>query len=551
MARMIPAHPRADASRRNHAIFEVFRTELSDQWTAIHGAAWVARVGRDGTLHDGQVDWVLAHRDYGILALNLIEGGLLCDPSAQSWTVPGPDGVLRRIADPYASARTSSVALVGKLGEHPQALPSQPSHGYGVLIPDALVPPRGFAAHASADITIDRQGFSRLAESVVQLAQRWAIKAPATGNAPTRWWWQALEDLFLAPREARTLLNQRLADDHAAMVALSPQQFGVLDLLGRVRRQTVYGPAGTGKTLLAMPKARLLARQGMRVLLTCYNKALGQHMRQAMADEPGVTTAHFHEACYEVGGLDRSKVKAPQGPDAAVRLFFDAELPQRMQQAGQQNGPAFDAVIVDEAQDFLASYWRALDAWLINPEQAVRYLFYDDAQRLRPDAAPVPGADQALVLTTNWRNTQAIHAHLALVEPAMASARCLAPPGVAVQHELGRPNPGRALKRVLQRLCGEGGVKPADVVVLTGRSSKQSIYRDFEEVLKPWRLRVGDSDGQILLTSIQAFKGMEAPVVVLTELDHLTSAEARVLHYVGASRATALLVIMDDAEVTP
>jgi hypothetical protein len=122
---------------------------------------------------------------------------------------------------------------------------------------------------------------------------------------------------------------------------------------------------------------------------------------------------------------------------------------------------------------------------------------------------------------------------------------------VAVQHEPGRPNPGRALKRVLQRLCGEGGVKPADVVVLTGRSSKQSIYRDFEEVLKPWSLRIGDTDGQILLSSIQAFKGMEAPVVVLTELDHLTSAEARVLHYVGASRATALLVIMDDAEVTP
>lgn len=551
MARMIPAHPRAGASRRTTAIFEALRGDLGDQWTVIHGAAWVARVGRDGSLHDGEADWVLAHRDIGILVLHLVEGGLLCDPSASSWSVPGGDGGPRRIPDPYAAARTSARALLAKLAEHPQALPSQPSLGYGVLLPDALVPPRGFAAHAGADITIDRQGFARLAEAVAALAERWSSRAPATGNAPTRWWWQALEDLFLAPREARPLLHQRLAEDRAAMIALSPQQFAVLEMLSRVRRQTVYGPAGTGKTLLAMHKARLLARQGMRVLLTCYNKALGQHMRQALADEPRVTAAHFHEACYEVGGLDRAQLKAPAGPDAAVRQFFDVELPQRMWQAGQQRGAAFDALIVDEAQDFLGSYWRALDAWLVEPERAVRYLFYDDAQRLRPDAAPVPGADQALVLTTNWRNTQAIHAHLAAIEPAMADARCLAPPGLAVQHEPGRPNPGRALRRVLQRLCAEGGVAPSDVVVLTGRSGRQSIYRDFEEVLRPWTLRFGDSDGQILVRSIQAFKGMEAPVVVLTELDHLTSAEARVLHYVGASRATSLLVIMDDAEVAP
>lgn len=549
MARMIPAHPRAEASRRSKAIFEALRTDLSDQWTVIQGAAWVGRVNREGTLHDGQVDWLLAHRDYGILALNLVEGGLIFDPSAQSWTVPGPDGVPRRIGDPYALARSSSAALVAKLREHPQALPTLPCHGYGVLLPDALGPARGFAAHASADITIDRQGFFHLAESLVQLAQRWTVTAPPVGNAPTRWWWQALEDLFLAPRQARPLLSHRLADDQAAMIALSPQQLAVLDLLGRVRRQTVYGPAGTGKTLLAMHKARLLARQGMRVLLTCYNKALGQHMRQALADEPGVTAAHFHEACYEIAHLDRSQVKAPAA-ESAKRAFFDDELPRLVLESGLQHGPAFDALVVDEAQDFIASWWRALDAWLVHPDQAVRYLFYDDAQRLRLDAAPVPGADQALVLTTNWRNTQMIHAHLAQIEPAMASARCLAPPGVAVQHEPGRPNAGRALRRVLQRLCGEGGVAPADVVVLTGRSKKTTLYRDFSEVLSPWTLRIDDQPGDIRFSTIQAFKGMEAPVVILTELDHLTSAEARVLHYVGASRATSLLVVMDDAEVT-
>ncbi len=549
MARMIPAQPRSGSSARSIAIYEALRTGLTDQWTAVQGAAWVARVGRDGALHDGQADWVLANRDYGLLVLTLVEGGLRCDPSANAWTLPGPTGAAVAIADPYARGRISSEALLAKLAEHPQALPSRPSHGYGLLLPDALVPVRGFAPHAPAEITIDRQGFSRLAQSIEQLAKRWSSLAPATGNAPTRWWWQALEDLFLAPREARPLLTERLADDQAAMVALSPQQLSVLDMLSRVRCQTVYGPAGTGKTLLAMHKARQLARQGLRVLLTCYNKALGQHMRQAMSDQPGVFAAHFHEACYDLTGLDRNLVK-PTGDDRARRAFFDEELPRLVLERGQRNGPVFDALVVDEAQDFMGSWWHALDAWLVHPEQAIRYLFYDDAQRLRPDAAPVDGADQALVLMTNWRNTQAIHSYLTDIEPAMAAARCVAPPGVAVQHEPLRPNPGRALKRVLQRICADGGVRPEDVVVLSGRSPDKSQYRDYADQLLPWRLTAGDEPGQVRLRGIRAFKGMEARVVVLTELDHYTSAEARVLHYVGASRAMGLLVVMEDAKVT-
>lgn len=548
MARMIPTQPRAHSSTRSVSIFEALRSGLGDQWTVIQGAAWVARVGRDGALHDGEADWVLANRDYGILVLTLVEGGLRCDPSANTWSVPGPSGVQMAISDPYVRGRVSSEALLAKLAEHPQALPSRPSHGYGVLLPDAQVPVRGFTPHAPADITIDRQGFTRLSQSIEQLARRWAGLAPATGNAPTRWWWQALEDLFLAPREARPLLTERLADDQAAMIALSPQQLSVLEMLARVRRQTVYGPAGTGKTLLAMHKARQLSRQGMRVLLTCYNKALGQHMRHALADAPGVFAAHFHEACYDLTGLDRNLVK-PTGDERARREFFDVELPRMVLERGQRSAPIFDALVVDEAQDFLGTWWHALDAWLVHPDQAIRYLFYDDAQRLRPDAAAVDGADQALVLLTNWRNTQAIHGYLTEIEPAMAAARCVAPPGVAVQQETMRPNPGRALKRVLQRVCGDGGVRPQDVVVLTGRSSDKSIYRDYADLLLPWRLTLGDEPGHVRLRGVRAFKGMEAPVVILTELDHYTSAEARVLHYVGASRATALLVVMEDAKV--
>ncbi len=550
MAQMIPALPPAQASANVRTVYERLRTGLSDAWLVVCDAAWVGRVAKNGPLHDGRIEFVAAHPELGLLTLALVDGGLLYEPSSNRWLELGLDGASAAIPDPYARAEMACTALLRQLADHPAASPSQPAHGHGVLLLGAQCPRRGFAPHAPAEITIDRDRATSLAKQVAALAELWSQRQPATGNASSRGWWQALQDTFVAPRQARPLLWQRLADDQAGMIALGPQQMQVLDMLARVRQQAIFGPAGTGKTLLAMHKARLLARQGLRVLLTCYNKALGWHMRRALADCPGIVAGHFHELCYDLAGLDRDRFKAPDD-DRASRQFFDVELAEALQQAAATKGPLFDALVVDEAQDFLAPWWQALDAWLVEPHQAIRYVFFDDAQRLRPDAAPVRGAAEALTLTINWRNTQAIHTHLSGVEPVMAQARCAAPEGVAVQHENLRPNPGRALRRVLQRLCGEGGVRPDDVVVLTGRSPAQSIYRDFAELLRPWRLTAGDEPGLVRLRGARSFKGMEAPVVVLTELDHYPAEQARRLHYVGASRATALLVVMADAEVAP
>lgn len=544
MARLVPAQPRPGTSPRLVRMLEQLRTGLDDGWTLVHGASWVGRSRPQQPLQDGALDLLLAHPDRGIFGLQTVPGGLRHEPSGDRWSTA--DGT--RVPDPYRTAEQSVAVLLNKLAEHPGALPSRPSHGHGVILPDVVAPTRGFAPHAPADITLDLPACDHLPRAVERLAERWQRQQPAVGNAPSRWWWRALEDLFLMPREARVLLRHRIEQDQRDLVALSDQQLQVLDMLARVRRQAIYGPAGTGKTLLAMHKARLLARQGMRVLLTCYNKALGQHIHAAMADEPNVVALHFHELCYELAELDRDRLRAPDD-DRAKRGFFDEELAQRLLEGAGRTERRFDALIVDEAQDFLPLWWQALHAWLEDPARAVRYSFFDPAQRLRTDAAPVEGADEALTLLQNWRNTGHIHAHLSRVQPEVAAARCLGPPGPAVENEPLRPNPGRALRRVLGRVCGEGGVAVDDVVVLTGRNPSRSHLLDLQELLLPYRLTVTDDPGAVRLRGVQSFKGMEAPVVVLAELDHYPHDKLRQLHYIGASRATTMLVVLDDAAV--
>ena len=114
-----------------------------------------------------------------------------------------------------------------------------------------------------------------------------------------------------------------------------------------------------------------------------------------------------------------------------------------------------------------------------------------------------------------------------------------------------RPHARNGLRRVLQRVCGDGGVRPEDVVILTGRSPKNSHVWAGAADLAPIRLSDRAEPGCVRVVGINAFKGMEAPVVILTELNHLAPQKARQLHYIGASRAVHHLVVLDDAVVQP
>lgn len=529
-------------------VYDRLARGLDEHWTVVHGAPWVGRARPGEPLRDGEAAFVVAHPAHGLLVLEVQGGGLRFEPSSGTWTRTDATGSLDVIPDPYRTAAHAAEAIVAKLGEHPLASSSRPTFGHGVVLPDIQVPGRGFAPHAPADITLDLRQRDKLADGVVLLLQRWGKNHPPLGLDPNSWWWRAFEDLFLAPREARVLLRDRIHQDRERMIELSEPQLRVLDMLARRRRQAVHGTAGTGKTLLAIRKAELLARQGERVLLTCYNKALGHHLRDALAHVPNVKALHFHELCFDLADLQRRGIEVPQGSKAA-QYFYDVELAQHLMHAAEERGITFDALVVDEAQDFLPSWWRALDALFADPERSIRYCFFDQAQRLRADAAPVQGADEAFELVVNWRNTRAIHEHLAQVEPRMRTAECAAPPGLPVDIEPLRPTYARALVRVLTRLCGQGGVQPDEIVLLTGRAAPTArAVRDAAQLL-PFRVTTGDELGAVRVRGVHAFKGMEAPIVILTELQHHPRERVRQLHYIGASRATSHLVILADALV--
>ena len=107
-----------------------------------------------------------------------------------------------------------------------------------------------------------------------------------------------------------------------------------------------------------------------------------------------------------------ARPKAPTNRCATSETvqFWEHDLPLQMTDLAAQLEPGhrFDAIVVDEAQDFADAWWDPLLAALIDDETGGIYVFTDEGQRVfsRHGSPPVPLVP--LVLDHNLRNTRQI-----------------------------------------------------------------------------------------------------------------------------------------------
>jgi hypothetical protein len=165
-------------------------------------------------------------------------------------------------------------------------------------------------------------------------------------------------------------------EDEAAQNHLTERQSVLLQATLSLPRIRFTGGAGSGKTWLAVEKARMLSKQGKRVGLCCYNKGLGQHLQDRVEtwrrQAKPVFTGEFHEYVRGLGV-----------PDGQGQDYFDVEMPRLLKElaAGMEPHEQLDAVIVDEEQDFAPLWWDALLACTTDPNAGEVYAFMDETGR--------------------------------------------------------------------------------------------------------------------------------------------------------------------------
>ena len=337
---------------------------------------------------------------------------------------------------------------------------------------------------------------------------------------------------LLAPTVTiRSTLHTRAATAVLRQVTLTEQQRNAMGLLRCLDRVWITGSAGTGKTVLAVERARQIAADGRTVLLLCFNAPLAQRLRSQVEDYPRVTAGSFHRFAAE-----RS---APRPVGMSDRKWFDHVLPANAFATCIDDGVRWDAIIIDEGQDFLPDWVAMLEQLLQDDGRGILVLFSDENQNLfRPSGAgglpevPIP-------LDINCRNTPEINVRA--LAPLGLSGVC-AEAASGIEPTLIRVARGQLLTHVrkeLHRIVVHERVDVADVVVLS--PSRTFVNGLVGTRLGRWDV-VGVFGNGLVCETIQRFKGLEALAVILALPDEGPFDSK--LAYVGMSRARAILSVI-------
>lgn len=540
MARMYPNQLDPDTeSPAERLLYQSFREGLDDSYTVFHSVAWQALDG-NRRRRDGEADFVIAHPDRGILVLEVKGGGIEYDAQTRRWYSRSGDGRLHSIHDPFVQARTSKYTLRDLLAGM-SGSPDYPINlGHAVAFPDVLVGAQFLGPDRTREIVLDRSDLINLSGWVGACLAYWRGELHRRESAPTGIVVSNLMSILGRSWELRPKLWGDFLLEQNELIRLTEEQYRLLSSLNRHRRAAICGCAGSGKTMLAVEKAVRLAQQGFKTLLTCYNKNLAADLRASVGTTDNLDIVHFHELCHQ--WAERAEM-VPEGP--IDTKFFEVKLPDALLAALDVLPDRYDAIVVDEGQDFCDNYWLPLQYLLHDPDHGILYIFYDDNQRLYVPSGTFPIQSPPVGLTVNCRNTQRVHQVVVRFYEAESYPDVLGPQGRPV--ELVRYTDAAGLRAellaYLERLVHEESVPTDEIAVLGFTNKRIRQFWSDEWLSMEWP----PAPGKVHCSTVHAFKGLERAVIVLAGLEGWMPENFPNLDqvlYVGASRARNHLAVL-------
>ncbi|MDL2288101.1 NERD domain-containing protein [Oscillospiraceae bacterium OttesenSCG-928-F05] len=532
MAKMIPAHEDDfNNSFGERQVFAALRDGLPDDYTVFHSFRWNRRA-ESGRIEWGETDFTVFHPAQGFLVIEVKSGGIILEDGR--WQYERTDNHKRYpMKDPLEQAGRTTY-MIKRLAE--EALSggdycwAEPVVWFPSISDRALVSAMPNTYHPEIvfmDWALDH------AKQAVDNAYRFYDSARRTRLSPES---EKRVINALAPAfSAVPSLGALYAEQEHDFLRLTAEQNGLLDYLEEQPTAVIQGSAGTGKTLLAVEKARRLSEDG-RVLFLCFNRFLMEELRRK---NQGTAIAFYNLPSLMVRETGFSGTPT------------DDDITSYLNQYDAVGNWDYKHIIVDEGQDFDDAHLGILSA-IAQLAGGAFYVFYDKNQLVQRRELPewVRSAECRLVLRRNCRNTHSIATTAGRpidVAPVLWE-KC--PQGKTPSFHLAGGKDAVVMK--LEALIAtylEAKIPMDQIVVLTAKTEERSLLSGTDRIGK-WPLVRSRGETGLLFTTARKFKGLEAAAVIVVDVDATTfgTPEERNLFYVGASRAKDFLDIVADLD---
>ncbi|MFW9948929.1 MAG: UvrD-helicase domain-containing protein [Candidatus Thorarchaeota archaeon] len=341
----------------------------------------------------------------------------------------------------------------------------------------------------------------------------------------------------------------------------------------------IFGVAGSGKTILLVARARILAKKhtNWKILILCYNRLLKSmlfNMLNPLDYEADITISTFHSwaASYILNSKNYFKTLYLNGKNTAekegkITEFFRDFVPDILMQLIMSQGEdkrQYDAILIDEAQDFDQSWFKPI-VKVLNPETNSLLITCDGLQGIY-DRKKFHWSEvgiQAKGRVKRFEKSYRIPIEIGLVAQATLPKRLkdlidkydefLSTKEFVGNHgsveiilSQNREEEYETLSEKISRFL----TNPQEILILFKYNLEKKDYNHplFDYLKKnniQWKALKDHnfSSPGLLIGTLHGTKGLESDTIIIPEVDTYVSDKDRQLLYVGMTRSRKKLIL--------
>jgi len=550
-AHMIPDECKYfDEKSNEKGMYNALKNHLDDDYYVFYSYNFkriIQTEGQHDLVRDNECDFIIFNYKLGILCVEAKNGRVRCDDNGQ-WYYSDNN---KMSYSPFEQAQNNQINLIDKIksicagNSVAFELYNKCKISYCVWFPSFSreeLDDKKFIGGYNTTFIMSKSAFSN-PEKEIETIMSYDIlsskssdyKGVVIENKLTKDEGRKYFDLFLKPTFRVIETFDSKLNNYKLNILLNEQMI-CLDFLSEQKSVAISGAAGTGKTMIALEKARLLNDQKENTLFLCFNSRLKDYLQSSLSNIKAGQDNYID--VYTIDGFLMSY------KNKGVNDFVN--LHKEIKNEIEKGIFKYKNFIIDEAQDFGIDDIEnsGIIEFLYQcscKADGIFYLFYDKNQLVQSSKLPdlVNQLESKITLHKNCRNTKNIASSSLSVFNKKANCFDGAYTGIKPIIYFGQSKIDlmKKIDKIVEERKNDSIIKILTFSTVDKCSLSDSIDNNFYT----------SGDKKIEVLTIRTFKGLEADVIILIDCDKDAILNG-VDFYTGSSRAKSYLYIFSPCD---